>query len=948
MTRAQGERAAASRLPSGVPGAINLWSHFATPPIRAMADPPSVFISYSHKDAKWKDKLVVQLSVLAAEGRLEIWDDRRIAAGDDWFPEIEQAMNAAKVAVLLVSADFLVSKFIRSVEVPRLLQRRQDEGLRIVPILVRPCPWKKVEWLAKIQMRPRDGREIARGNAYKIDKDLAAIAEEIDDLIRAAAPPSPPARVISATIYLSALPATGPHFFGREAELERLDQAWATASTNVLSLVAWGGAGKSALVNHWLGSMALENYRGAERVYGWSFYSQGTRETETSADEFIKAALAWFGDPEPEAGSPWQKGERLAVLIRRQRTLLVLDGLEPLQDPPGVEGGKVKDPALGELLRHLAAHNPGLCLVTTRLEVADLADWRQSTTPVIDLGRLSTPAGTALLEAIGVDGDPAELAEAVDGVGGHALTLNLLGTYVRDILDRDARRWREAGLADPAAPGSAQAQKVMAAYEKWFAGRPELAILRILGLFDRPAGRELVDLLRRPPLIAGLNDELVNLPENEWRWALARLRQARLIEDQEGAVIDAHPLVREHFGARLRAERPAAWRAGHGRLYEHLRDSAKPLPDTLAEMAPLFQAMHHGCQAGRHQEVCDEVYGPRIRRWNEHFQTTLGAYSVDLTALADLFDPPFEKPVTTLHEDVQAFILNAAALRLRALGRLREALPPMSASLAACVEMQDWREAAIRANNLSELHLLLGNVTEALATGETSVHFADQSEDIFHRMDKRTAWADALYQAGEPARALELFEEAEALQADRQPGRPLLYSIPGYRYCGLLLAQGRTEEVGTRSTQSLEWARAAPLARILDEALAHLSLGRALLALGEWGEARERLDEAVDGLRKAGRIDYQARGLLARAALLRETRDFPAARRDLEEATRIARRSEMRLFQCDAHLEFARLALAAGDKDKVREHLAEARRLVEETGYGRRRPEVAELAAAVS
>ena len=249
--------------------------------------------------------------------------------------------------------------------------------------------------------------------------------------------------------------------------------------------------------------------------------------------------------------------------------LLVLDGLEPLQNPPGVEGGKVKDPALGELLRHLEGNNPGLCLITTRIEVADIADRRQTTAPVIDLGRLSRPAGSALLEAIGVRGDAAELAEAVDAVEGHALTLNLLGTYVRDILDRDGRRWREAGLLEAARQGNQRALQVMAAYEKWFAGRPELAILRILGLFDRPARRELVDVLRKPPMIAGLNDELVNLPENEWRWALARLRQARLIEDETGGAIDAHPLVREHFGERLRAEKPEAWRAGHGRLYEH-------------------------------------------------------------------------------------------------------------------------------------------------------------------------------------------------------------------------------------------------------------------------------------------------------------------------------------------------------------------------------------------
>ncbi len=80
------------------------------------------------------------------------------------------------------------------------------------------------------------------------------------------------------------------------------------------------------------------------------------------------------------------------------------------------------------------------------------------------------------------------------------------------------------------------------------------------------------------------------------------------------------------------------------------------------------------------------------------------------------------------------------------------------------------------------------------------------------------------------------------------------------------------------------------------------------------------------------------RGLLARAALFREIDDFPVARRDLDEAMRIAKRSEMRLFQCDAHLEYARLALAEGDREKAREHVAEARRLVEETDHGRRKP----------
>ena len=82
---------------------------------------PTVFISYSHQDEAWKDQLVRQLQVLELEGAYDIWEDRKIAAGDGWRAEIETAMARARAAVLLISADFLVSGFIRGTEVPRLL-----------------------------------------------------------------------------------------------------------------------------------------------------------------------------------------------------------------------------------------------------------------------------------------------------------------------------------------------------------------------------------------------------------------------------------------------------------------------------------------------------------------------------------------------------------------------------------------------------------------------------------------------------------------------------------------------------------------------------------------------------------------------------------------------------------------------------------------------------------
>ena len=200
------------------------------------------------------------------------------------------------------------------------------------------------------------------------------------------------------------MPVTGSDLFGREEDIAFLNDAWANPDVNVVTIVAWAGVGKSTLVNHWLRRMAAEHYRSAELVFGWSFYRQGTSGGTSSADEFLDAALTWFGDPDPRIGTAWEKGERLAKLISHRRTLLVLDGLEPLQNPPGPQEGRLRDPSLQALLSELAAFNSGLCVITTRLPIADIADHERSSAPRRDLEHLSSDAGAKLLRALGVQG----------------------------------------------------------------------------------------------------------------------------------------------------------------------------------------------------------------------------------------------------------------------------------------------------------------------------------------------------------------------------------------------------------------------------------------------------------------------------------------------------------------------------------------------------------------
>src|SRR5579872_1019065 len=143
-----------------------------------MPTTPNIFISYSHKDEVWKERLVTHLGVLERQKILQTWDDRRIKAGDEWFEAIEKEMTTAKVAVLLISAHSLTSDFILHTEVPNLLERRESEGMVIFPIIVKPCVWEEVPWLARLQARPIDGTPLSKFTTNRRDEELANIAKE--------------------------------------------------------------------------------------------------------------------------------------------------------------------------------------------------------------------------------------------------------------------------------------------------------------------------------------------------------------------------------------------------------------------------------------------------------------------------------------------------------------------------------------------------------------------------------------------------------------------------------------------------------------------------------------------------------------------------------------------------------------------------------------------------
>ncbi|MEK7675478.1 MAG: hypothetical protein AAB676_06565 [Verrucomicrobiota bacterium] len=749
---------------------------------------------------------------------------------------------------------------------------------------------------------------------------------------------------------------------------------------------------------------------GIESYFDWSFYSQGTRREgdaagaakAASADLFFKEALEFFGDPDLAASNAgaWQKGERLAQLAAQRRTLLILDGLESLQHPPGPLAGQLRDPALAALLRGLAQRNPGLCLVTTRERVADLAPFRDTTTPVLELQHLSTPAGVELLKTLGVWGTAVEFQHLVEDVAGHALTLNLLGRYLAKAHGGDIRRrdevkfekadakvqgghafktmaayekWRE--MFNEQVVGHEHAFKTMAAYEKWLLeggedGARQLAVLRLLGLFDRPADAGCLEALRREPAIPGLTGPLVGLDEDDWICILSDLADCGLVSVQkaEGSQpstlssqppLDAHPLIREYFAGQLRQQNPAGWRAAHGRLYEHLvgstSDKGHPV---LEDLQPLYQAVAHGCRAGRFTDALVDVFQKRLRRGVEHYSFRRGFVGADLAALSGFFDTPWldikDAPAVSnqaLSALNQAYVLNETGSALRVLGRIHEAAEPVQASLDLLEKEHRWLDAASASNTLVNVLLLAGHIKSARHAAERGVDFADRSEHMHSRTTALITLARVLHYSGDIAHAFQLLDNAVGMEpAVRTSPR---YGLQSASRCELLVDAGRFQEAEEQ---------AGTMLRRLDEerqprevALHCLLLGSACLrragtgVSSDFGKASEFLHRAVEGTRKASRQDELPPALLCRSYLGSLMGNAVGARADLDEAWQIAERGPMRLHLADIHLHRARLFFREEPYPwtSPQADLAAARQLIEQCGYGRRKEELEDAEEAV-
>ncbi len=300
-----------------------------------------VFVSYKRSNGDTRDALIEALQ----EAKLSVWWDAKLVSGP-WRQQLADRIVNCKLVVTLWSEQAaaapgeVLDEMIQARGLKRLMLIRTDNAAI-------PSGFGDHHFL------PFDGWNDPAKRKAQLDAIVAEVRHRI------AAPAyhvieSGAVNTLAAPAEFGDIPGAPDKLIGRDKEMELLHGAWDSRppkKVNAIVLHALGGAGKSALLRTFANELLAEGGGGASRIYGWSAYSQGSGEQKRAdADGFISKALGDFGWQGELPRDPVERARALAKLIQKERVLLLLDGLEPLQDVPSVNKGRFKDKGLAELV----------------------------------------------------------------------------------------------------------------------------------------------------------------------------------------------------------------------------------------------------------------------------------------------------------------------------------------------------------------------------------------------------------------------------------------------------------------------------------------------------------------------------------------------------------------------------------------------------------------------
>lgn len=184
--------------------------------------PLRLFISYSHADEKLRARLDAHLAALRNEGRISTWHDRRVAPGTEWERQIHAELDSADVVLLLISADFLASKYCYDVEMDRALKLHEAGMARVVPVIVRPSDWEGSRF-AYLQALPKNSKPVTswrnREEAWTdVAKSLRTMLQELRPADERPAVSAPPGDAPTLFLETGAMPLDSPYYVARPSD----------------------------------------------------------------------------------------------------------------------------------------------------------------------------------------------------------------------------------------------------------------------------------------------------------------------------------------------------------------------------------------------------------------------------------------------------------------------------------------------------------------------------------------------------------------------------------------------------------------------------------------------------------------------------------------------------------------------------------------------------------
>jgi tetratricopeptide (TPR) repeat protein len=707
------------------------------------------------------------------------------------------------------------------------------------------------------------------------------------------------------------------NFTGRLRERKMLSD-WLRGDRNMLSIVAIGGMGKSALTWAWLQRDVLglplpgvaqndgEDCRilDAQRPEGvlwWSFY-----EREASFGAFAREALYYMSDGRASADSTYDAVRMLVSLLTRRRLLLVFDGFErELRAYAGLNAAYQGDDASEDFRDcvdpHAAAFLRGIAslpmasrvLLTSRLhpgELDGLAGCQRR-----DLTALDPDDAVTFFHAQGITGTRAEIQAACAPYGYHPLALRLLaGVIIKD--HRNPRDIR-AAAKHPVTAGLSHILQV--SYDAM--ERPQRELLSRLAAFRNPMSYDALDAMnpfkRDAELDASL-DELIG--------------RGLLFFDPSHARYDLHPVVRQYAYDRLSDKTGV-----HTRLREYF--TKIPPPDknkleNLEDLDPTIELYHHTLRAGQYDEAA-KLY---LDRLSEPLYTRFGAYQVSLELLRGLFVDVEESQPRLKDGADQAAALCDIANSYAMSGQPRRSIPLLRKANAFYEQSNNKKYLTTGLGNLGSSQMPLGHLREGSESLRRSIDLCIEVGDKGYEATSRDELGRLETYQGRFEKSVSELDSAFSLFVEANQYTGVVWT---YRATRAML-MGNAEEAVKCARQARELASLHRYERLIVPA--SWLLGSALIDSAP-SSAADHLTDALTRCRRINMVDTEPDILLAWARWHRKQGNRGQALADAQEALAIAGRCEYRLVQADVHNFLAQVALDSNDRAAARNHAGIAR-----------------------